>query len=112
MARYEKTGVLEGYLKDNASRPMCFGDFSDIGDYHSVMSRVALLNSEFLRLPAKLRARFGNDAKQLLDYLSDSKNDVEAVKLGLKEQSVLPKPVVKPFEPVTVPAPEAPKPPA
>ena len=38
----------------------------------------------FESLPSELRAKFENDPAKLISYLSDDKNNAEAIKLGLK----------------------------
>ena len=38
----------------------------------------------FESLPSELRGRFENDPAKLIDFLSDERNNAEAVKLGLK----------------------------
>lgn len=52
-------------------------------DYHAQLSAVTKVRQYFEALPAKVRARFGNDPSQLLDFLGDDRNRDEAVKLGL-----------------------------
>lgn len=64
-----------------------FGDFSNSGDLYDVQRRIAVLNNTFGLLPAKVRDRFGNDPGAMLDFLADSKNDKEAVELGLKDKA-------------------------
>jgi len=87
-ARFEKTGVLVDPSSGVVRTPN-YGDFSGIGDFHAIKSRIAKAESDFMLFPASLRNRFDNDVQKLVDFLSDSKNDVEAVKLGLKDKSVL-----------------------
>ena len=88
MERYEKTGLLVDPLSGVTRQPQ-FGDFSNIGDYHAICSRIASLQSQFMLLPAGVRSRFDNDAGALLDFLADPKNAKEAVDLGLLDKSVL-----------------------
>lgn len=87
-ARYEKTGLLVDPAS-GLSRTPVFGDFSNVGDYHSMKCRIAYVEQAFACYPAKLRNRFGNDVQKLVDFLLDVKNDKEAVELGLKDRSVL-----------------------
>lgn len=68
-----------------------FGDVSDAGDLAAAMERVRRANDEFAALPADVRARFGNDPRALLEFISDSSNDDEAVRLGLKVRQVVEK---------------------
>lgn len=52
-------------------------------DYHSQLSAVTSVRQYFEALPSKVRARFGNDPAQMLEFLGDEKNREEAEKLGL-----------------------------
>lgn len=65
-----------------------FGDFSEVGDFANVMETARRAREDFAALPASVRDRFGNDPVALVNFLSDSANDEEAVKLGLKERIV------------------------
>ncbi len=87
-ARFEKTGLLVD--ASGVVRTPVFGDFSEVGDFHALKSRIADAESKFLLFPASIRNRFDNDVQKFADFLVDPKNDVEAVKLGLKPKSVLP----------------------
>lgn len=60
-----------------------YGDFTGIFDYQTAMNLVVSGREEFMKLPAKLRARFHNDPAELLDFLAEDDNKDEAVKLGL-----------------------------
>nr|DAV77998.1 MAG TPA: Scaffold protein [Microviridae sp.] len=91
MARYEKTGLVPGTM-----RTPNYGDFSGILDFHALSNTLAKASQAFDVLPAIVRLRFGNDPAQLVDFLHDSVNDVEAVKLGLKDASVLPRTEIVP----------------
>lgn len=93
LAKYAKTGIL-----GDPTRKPIFGDFSRT-DYETKLNDVANIKSQFEHLPAKTRERFNNNAGEMLDFLSDTKNDSEAVKLGLKDKSVLPPQVKKPEDP-------------
>lgn len=92
VARYRRTGFMEHQRKD----PGIFADVSRLPDFHSMVRQVRLAQEGFDRLPAALRARFGNDPGKLIEFCSDVKNSEEAVKLG-----ILPKPkAVEPVKPV------------
>lgn len=90
MARFEKNGVLIDSL--GIERQPTYGDFSELTDYHTMLSGVKNAERVFGTLPAKVRNRFNNDPQELIDFLQDSKNDKEAVEIGLKDPSVLPLP--------------------
>lgn len=82
----QKSGVVPFFLDANAM----YGNFESGLDFHALMSRCEAAKQQFDLLPAAVRARFDHDAGKAIDWLSDPKNDVEAVKLGLKPKSVLP----------------------
>lgn len=83
MSRYEKTGLIPDNITGDMRQPQ-FGDFSDVGDFHTIQSRVARVKQAFEAYPAHIRNRFQNDPAQLIEFLSDAENDAEAIKLGLK----------------------------
>lgn len=95
MERYRVTGQLPA----GGSRAAVFADVSEIGSFANVLERVHAAEDSFNSLPASLRSRFRNDPVQLIEFLQDSRNRDEAVKLGLipKKEEVSP-----------VPAPEGP----
>jgi phage internal scaffolding protein len=62
-----------------------YGDFTGIGDYKTALDRVIAVDEEFMNLPADLRARFNNDASELIEFLDNEENRLEAEKLGLLE---------------------------
>lgn len=65
-----------------------FGDFSDCQDFASMMERVRDARERFAALPAEIRDRFGNDPSALIKFVSDSANDEESIRLGLKVRVV------------------------
>lgn len=76
--RFMRTGLAPQVLHLPTS-----GDFEGIFDFQSAMNTIKQAKDEFMRLPAKMRARFENDPAKLLDFLHDETNRDEAVKLGL-----------------------------
>lgn len=60
-----------------------YGDFSNIGDYHSAFTAVANAQEAFMKLDANVRARFRNDPQELLNFVNDDRNYDEAIKLGI-----------------------------
>lgn len=78
-ARFMKTGLMTNMRRD----PPQYGDFSSASDYHDSVLRAQQAEEAFMTLPALIRARFKNDPGQLIDFLADSSNRPEAVKLGL-----------------------------
>lgn len=91
---------ITGQLPDQPLSPK-YGDFSGISDYKTALDRVIAADEEFMNLPATLRARFDNDAANLISFLDNEENRLEAEKLGLLEpkqdlQSVPPVEASKP----------------
>jgi len=64
--------------------PEHYGDFTNLqGDYRTMLEAVRNAESEFMDLPAELRARFQNDPAQLIDFVYNESNRAEAQTLGL-----------------------------
>lgn len=76
-----------------------YGDFSQVGDYHSCLQAVRQADEAFMKLPADVRKRFRHDPHEFIAFMDDPKNLDEAVKLGLVERVP-----VEPVEPAEVPA--------
>lgn len=96
VARFSKTGLLPTFN----GQPF-YGDVSEIGDFQEAMNVVASANELFNQYPAEIRERFGNDAGQLIEFLSDENNRDEAIALGLVVKPV--DPVVDPIAPLSQP---------
>lgn len=90
--KFMKTGQLPQVLNLPTH-----GDFSGIFDFQTAMNTVKQAKDEFMKLPAKVRTRFNNDPKEILDFVADDTNREEAIKLGF-----IPKPQTQP-EDVTTP---------
>lgn len=78
-------------------------DFSETFDFQTAMNVVIKGKEEFMKMPAKTRARFQNDPQQFMEFMHDEENIAEAIKLGLatkREKPEEPTPKVKPPEPV------------
>lgn len=65
-----------------------YRDVSGLGDFASALETVRRATQDFEALPSNIRDRFGNDPRALVSFLSDSANDEEAIKLGLKVRPV------------------------
>lgn len=63
-----------------------YRDLTLIPDLQEAMEQVTHAQQAFMDLSADLRKRFGNNPVQLVEFLRDSANDEEAIKLGLKER--------------------------
>lgn len=86
---------LTGELPSDVAIPRS-GDFTGIPDFHTAMNLVRQTQEEFLRVPAEVRARFGNDPQAFMAFVEDDANREEARRLGLL------KPVPVPADPVRV----------
>jgi len=64
-------------------------DFTSFGDYREIKKRAAVAEQTFMLQPPDVRAKFNNDPQSFFEFLSNSKNDKEAVELGLKHPDVL-----------------------
>lgn len=91
MARYEKDGLIAHVNRVQGS----YGDFTDPPEYQEALNKVIAAQDMFMSLPARIRARFGNDPGEFLAFVQDEKNVPEMVKMGLAVERV-------PAEPVSV----------
>lgn len=73
---------LTGELPGQVAMPKS-GDFSNVPDFHTAMNLVRKAQEEFLRVPAEIRARFGNDPQAFMNFFEDDANRDEARRLGL-----------------------------
>lgn len=99
MARAERTGeLINPWVVGN--RVGSYLDVSTAPD-DFLQARLIMQDAEqrFAELPARIRARFNNDAEQLLQFLSDPGNRAEAIELGLVTAPE--KPVVPPAAPAS-----------
>lgn len=85
----KKTGVLP-----SGTRQPMYGDFSNSYSFYKQQNAIAQANAEFMELPSDLRAKFGNNVANLLDYLQDPENKAEAIELGLIAQPETEQPIV------------------
>lgn len=88
MARYEKDGLISHVNRVEGR----YGDFGGPPDYQEAMNKVVAAQDMFMSLPAKLRARFGNDPGEFLGFATDPKNVDEMIKMGLAVKREDPKP--------------------
>jgi len=73
---------ITGQLPQAALSPR-YGDFTGIVDYQTALNAVIAAEDGFMTLPADLRAQFGNDPEQLINFLDNPDNKDQAIKLGL-----------------------------
>lgn len=84
-----------------------YGDFTGLTTYQEAMNVLLKAQNAFMEMPANVRARFGNDPGQFMEFCADPANLEEARRLGV---AVPAKPDVEPLAVrVVAPAP-APEP--
>jgi phage internal scaffolding protein len=89
IAKFKATGSVTHVR--NASE----GVYADLADLPSLMEAeqvVITARNSFAAIPSEIRARFGHDPQNFVDFLKNPKNDEEAIKLGLKVRPAPPKP--------------------
>lgn len=91
MAKYKKTGVFVDSLKSNPYRQPNFADYSDVGDFQSVMDAVISAQNDFLRLPIATRVKFDHNVANAIAFLSNPENLVASIDLGLLPEELRPK---------------------
>jgi len=90
MARYLKTGILDGSDPTTAR----YMDVSAPFTFHEAMNFVSEATGQFYDLPSTIRSRFGNDPGELLAFLDNPYNQQEAIALGLIRDPNTPAPTV------------------
>lgn len=73
-----------------------FVDLPDTVDFQQAIEIARAGETAFMALPAQMRARFGNDPAQFLDFVADPANQDELIKLGLATDTRPPPEVQKP----------------
>jgi len=89
--RFMKTG----HLPDPVSMPQ-YVDYEGIFDFQSAMNVVRQADENFMRMDAKVRARFHNSPQEFLEFFANPDNMEEAVRLGLAVAHAKPKDVSSP----------------
>jgi len=86
LERFKVTGVMPV----NVRLPQ-YGDFTGISDFRSAMDAVRSASDQFMSLPAAVRARFGNDPQQFLEFVSEPGHEAELRSMGLLPPEVVPR---------------------
>lgn len=94
--QFSKTGVLP-HVQNREGR---YGDFSDVPTYQEAMQVVFDAQEQFAGLSADVRKRFHNDPEEFLEFVNDSSNLDEMVKLGLATKPEETRPGDKPTKKV------------
>lgn len=76
--RFMKSGVLPTPV----NMPQ-YVDYEGVFDFQSAMNVVRAADENFMRLDAKVRARFNNSPQEFLEFFADPSNRDEAIRLGL-----------------------------
>lgn len=71
---------ITGTMPQNMRVPE-YGDFEDVFDFQSAMNAVRQSQESFDRMPAELRARFGNDPQAFFDFATALDKDGKLVNL-------------------------------
>lgn len=82
LKKYKKTGLLPEQLHPSKGSPK-YGDFINTLDYQETMNQVVAAREAFDDLPAHIRKRFSNDPHEFLDFVHNSENQDEMIRLGL-----------------------------
>lgn len=100
--KYAATGEIPNL---NHAPPQ-YLDVSSGHDFQAAMEYVAGAQSLFQDMPANIRARFGNDPAQFLDFCSHEKNRPELAEMGLLRPTPAPVIPVADLPPSNAPAPK------
>lgn len=94
--QYSATGQIR-HMSAQAAQGR-YLDLPDDIDFQTSLDTVRQANEAFASLPSGVRARFGNDPAQFLDFMSDPSNQEEIIKLGLATDNRPPKPPETPVQ--------------
>jgi len=83
------TFMKTGHLPDPVSMPQ-YVDYEGVFDFQTAMNVVRQADENFMRMDAKVRARFHNSPQEFLEFFADPANRDEAVRLGLAVLPVQP----------------------
>lgn len=75
---------ITGQLPQGVRAPT-YMDFDDVIDFRTAMDAIRAAQASFDRMPAEVRARFGNDPAAFVDFCSEPGNLPEMRRLGLAE---------------------------
>ena len=76
--RFMKSGVLPNPI----NMPQ-YIDYEGVFDFQSAMNTVRQADENFMRMDAKIRARFNNSPQEFLEFFGNPENLEEAIRLGL-----------------------------
>lgn len=89
-AECDINNIMKDYLETGTinhknPKPGVYADLSQIKDLRSSIEDIQKAEDAFMALPAKVRARFENDPVKFVEFCQDSKNQEEAVALGIAD---------------------------
>jgi phage internal scaffolding protein len=79
LSKYDKTGIITHVAASTAQ----YGDYTEVNEYQESLNIVIHAQNAFDDLPAKIRAKFGNDPGEFFEFATDPKNMQEMIDLGL-----------------------------
>ncbi len=79
--KYDSQGILTHV---NKARGM-YGDFTELNEYRESLDLIKAADTAFSSLPSKIRQWCGNDAGQVMEFVSNPANREEAITLGMTE---------------------------
>lgn len=84
-----------------------YGDYSNVDDYRTAVTKLRVAEAAFDNLPAAVRSRMENDPGKLIEFLGNEDNREEAIQLNLLEKGVsMPPPKEAPEPQIPVEKPE------
>lgn len=99
LRKYMATGILDNMSPRNAT----YGDFSSGDDFHAVQTRIATAESNFQRLPAKIRSHYANDLGRLVDSITQADQGNEEALAELRHVGLVePKPTDEPLTAIEI----------
>lgn len=107
MRKFEKSGLVD-HINTHQGQ---YGDFIGYPEFHEAQNSIKVAEEMFATVPAKIRAKFGNSPEAFLDFVQDSSNEGELIKMGLAHprdlqpstEAVAPKGTNTPLVPSTTP---------
>lgn len=95
LRKYDKTGLVTHVNNAQAF----YGDYTEINEYQENYNMVLRAQEMFMELPSAIRKRFGNDAGQYFEFVTNPDNYEDMVKLGLANARPETPPAAAPTEP-------------
>lgn len=89
VAKAIKTGVLGSGLP--ATRKATYADFTNGADFTQQQNQIVAIKEVFDGLEADLRNKFHNNPSEMLEYVNNPANEIEAITLGLLPKAVIEK---------------------